>query len=72
MVDRFLIFPQWFQDRLMCSRHAHVPVCNLGRDACTTMTDVTYARALQKSRHLLWCSEGEVPDLGGAEADKQG
>jgi DNA polymerase epsilon subunit 1 len=54
-------------DRMACARHAHVPVASLGRDACTTMIDVAFARSLQHNRHLLWASEGAVPDLGGAE-----
>ena len=26
MIQRFLLFPEWFQDRLDCARYAHVPV----------------------------------------------
>ena len=70
MVQRFLIFPAWFDDRLACARHAHVPISSLGMDALTTMIDVTFARALQHNRHLLWASEGTTPDLGGAEVDQ--
>jgi DNA polymerase epsilon subunit 1 len=70
MIQRFLIFPSWIDDRLACSRHAHVPLCNLGRDVLTTMIDVSFARALQHNRHLLWSSEGVTPDLGGAEVDQ--
>jgi Domain of unknown function (DUF1744) len=36
-----------FEDRLACSRFAQVPLCNLGRDALTTMTDVLFGRTLQ-------------------------
>ena len=63
MVQRFLIFPRWFDDRLACARYAHVPLCNLGSDALTTMIDVTFSRQLTHNRHLLWASEG-APDLG--------
>jgi DNA polymerase epsilon subunit 1 len=70
MVQRFLIFPRWFADRLECARYAHVPLCNLGSDALTTIIDVLFARQLQHNRHLLWASEGPLPDIGGAEADQ--
>lgn len=26
MVQRFLLFPQWFEDRLSCARYAHIPL----------------------------------------------
>ena len=64
MVQRFLIFPRWFDDRLTAARYAHIPLCNLGTDALTTMIDVTFSRQLLHNRHLLWCSEGTGPDLG--------
>jgi DNA polymerase epsilon subunit 1 len=69
IVQRYLIFPRWFADRLHCARYSHVPVCNLGVDAITTMIDVSYARVLQQGRHLLWASETRVPDVGGEVAD---
>jgi len=64
MVQRFLIFPRWFEDRLTAARYAHIPLCNLGTDALTTMIDVTFSRQLLHNRHVLWCSEGTGPDLG--------
>ena len=36
------------------------------------MTDVIFARQLQHNRHLMWASEGAMPDLGGAENDQYG
>jgi DNA polymerase epsilon subunit 1 len=72
MVQRFLIFPRWMDDRLDCARYAHIPICNLGADALTTMIDVIFARILQHNRHLLWASETGMPDLGGAEVDHLG
>ncbi len=82
LVQRFLIFPSWFADRLHSARHALVPVCNLGPDALTTIIDVVYSRQLVHNRHLLWCSEGNnTPDIGdsancvgsaGAELDDLG
>eukprot|EP01038_Epipyxis_sp_PR26KG_P011543 gene11543-15462_t len=69
MIQRFLIFPRWFEDRLVCSRYAQIPVCNLGADSLTTMIDVIYSRHLVHNRHALWASEGSMPDLGGAELE---
>lgn len=69
IVQRYLIFPRWFADRIHCARYSHVPVCNLGVDAITTMIDVSYARVLQQGRHLLWATETRVPDVGGEVAD---
>lgn len=65
MVQRFLLFPRWFDDRLQSARFAQVPVCNLQSDSLTTATDVLFARQLTLSRHLLWASESNrVPDIG--------
>lgn len=50
MVQRFLLFPLWLEDRLQCARHAHIPLCNLGMNAPSTMTDVMFARQLQHNR----------------------
>jgi DNA polymerase epsilon subunit 1 len=70
MIQRFLVLPQWFDDRLRSARYSHVPVSNLGRDADMTMTDVLFARQLMHNRHLLWAAPGTLPDLGGAEQDR--
>jgi DNA polymerase epsilon subunit 1 len=70
MIQRFLIFPRWLKDRVLCARHSHIPLCNLGADSLTTMIDVTFGRQLLHNRHLLWSSEGLHPDLGGAETDE--
>ena len=67
MIQRFLIFPIWFNDRLECSRYAGIPLCNLQSDALTTILDVSFGRQLQQSRHLLWIQEGnKYPDLGSS------
>jgi hypothetical protein len=71
MIQRFLIFPRWFDNRLKSSRHAHIPVCNLGNDALTTIIDVALARQLMHNRHVLWAtSRRNTPDLGGSEKDE--
>jgi DNA polymerase epsilon subunit 1 len=70
MIQRLLIFPRWFSDRMLSARYSLIPICNLGSDALTTMIDVIYARQLIHNRHLLWATEGSnVPDLGGAESE---
>ena len=71
MIQRYLIFPRWFENRLQSARHSHIPVCNLGSDSLTTILDVVFARQLVHNRHLLWASERSAsPDLGGAERDE--
>lgn len=52
MIQRYLIFPRWFSDRLQSARYALVPVCNLGTDALTTILDVVYARQLVHNRYM--------------------
>ena len=52
MIQRYLIFPRWFSDRLQSARYALVPVCNLGTDALTTILDVVYARQLVHNRYV--------------------
>ena len=32
-------------------------------------TDLFYARHLLKNNFVLWCSDNELPDFGGTEAD---
>ena len=71
MIQRFLIFPRWFADRLECSRYAHIPLCNLGPDSLTSIIDISFSRQLVHNRHLLWASNDPFPDIGGAEADLQ-
>jgi hypothetical protein len=67
LIQRYLIYPRWFHDRLVCARYASIPLCNLQTDALTTMLDVTFGRQLQQGRHLLWIQEGsKYPDLGGS------
>jgi len=67
---RYLHFPEWFEDRLGCARYSHIPLGNLGYDVTNSITDMFFARQLQHNRHLLWASEGSLPDIGGAELDQ--
>ena len=70
MIQRMLLFPNWFTDRLNSARYSHIPICNLGSDVLTTVIDVMFARQLIHNRHLLWASEeSNTPDLGGSEKD---
>lgn len=69
MIQRYLLFPRWFADRIKAARYSHLPVCNIGADALTSMIDVLYARTLKENRHLLWASPNNYPDLGGTELD---
>lgn len=71
MIQRFLIFPRWFNDRLQSARFAGIPLCNLGTDAPTAIIDVAFSRQLQHNRHLLWASSDPLPDIGGSESDLQ-
>jgi hypothetical protein len=71
MIQRFMFFPDWYEDRLGCARYAHIPLGNLGNDVTMTMADVLFARQLEYNRHLLWAAEGPLPDLGGSENDLQ-
>lgn len=66
MIQRFLFFPRWFEDRLSAARFAQIPIGNFQADALTTMTDVLYARQLRQYRHVLWASDTNrgVPDIG--------
>lgn len=70
MIQRFLFFPLWYEDRLRSSRFAQVPIGNLGSDAMMSMIDVLYARHLEHNRHVLWAANGPLPDLGGSESDE--
>ena len=71
MIGRYHLFSRWFNERLMCARYAHAPVCNLGNDLITTTIDIIFARQLMSQRHLLWASEKPLPDVAGEELDLQ-
>merc|ERR1712118_569590 len=57
IIQRFIHYPEWFNDRIECARYAHVPIANLGDDATMTMIDVIFGRQLLHNRHLLWTSK---------------
>ena len=70
MLQRFLFFPAWYEDRLKSARFAQVPIGNLGTDAMMSMIDVLFARQLEHNKHILWAANGPLPDLGGSESDE--
>jgi hypothetical protein len=66
MIQRFQLFPLWFQDRLLCARYANIPLCNFmnNQDSVMSMWDVLYARQCIVQRHVLWANEARIPDVG--------
>lgn len=42
---------------------------NIPADASLFGADLFYGRYLLKNNFVLWCSDSELPDLGGSEAD---
>ncbi|XP_053980973.1 DNA polymerase epsilon catalytic subunit 1 [Hylaeus volcanicus] len=50
-------------------RYFHAPIGNIPADPTLFGADLFYARNLQKSNFVLWCSPTEKPDLGGSEND---
>lgn len=67
MTLRFLEIPQAIKEKINFSRYSLVPLCNLSEDAPLTIIDTLYARNLSLSRHVLWYSDTQKPDLGGHE-----
>jgi len=54
-----------YPKRVASARFAQIPVGNLGQDENASVFDVLYARALNKSRAMLWANEmPNQPDLG--------
>eukprot|EP00742_Colponemidia_sp_Colp-10_P004977 GILJ01005318.1.p1 GENE.GILJ01005318.1~~GILJ01005318.1.p1 ORF type:complete len:1434 (+),score=252.77 GILJ01005318.1:629-4303(+) len=70
MAQRFQAVDEWWSGRLMFARYAHVPVCNMEEDHSAFLCDIFYARLLRDSKHVLWLSLSEKPDLGGTEEDE--
>jgi len=51
------------------ARFYHIPSGNMPSDCLLYGAVLFYARALQRSNQLLWCSISARPDLGGRERD---
>nr|XP_019702821.2 DNA polymerase epsilon catalytic subunit A isoform X2 [Elaeis guineensis] len=61
---------QWFSERILLSRYAHVPLGNFELDWLLFTVDVFYSRVLRDQQQVLWISDDGIPDLGGTyEAD---
>ncbi|KAJ3675811.1 hypothetical protein LUZ60_004853 [Juncus effusus] len=56
---------QWFNERVLLSRYAHVPMGNFELDWLLFIADVFYSRALRDQQQVLWISDDGIPDLGG-------
>jgi DNA polymerase epsilon subunit 1 len=65
MVQRFNLFDRWWEDRLRCSRYAHLPIGNMSDDFAVDTADIFFSRRLQHNKYLLWMSNSSKPDLGG-------
>ncbi|XP_022817983.1 DNA polymerase epsilon catalytic subunit A [Spodoptera litura] len=50
-------------------RYFHVPIGNMPADPTLFGADLFYARQLIKHNFVLWCSNRDLPDLGGRETD---
>ena len=59
----------WLADKVSTSHFSHVPVGNIGDDEVITISDIMFARELQQNHHVLWVSQSNRPDLGGAQED---
>jgi hypothetical protein len=68
MIQRYLRFDMWWEERIHGARYAQIPVGSIGEDFACAMADVFFARLLRENKMLLWCSRTFMPDLGGAEA----
>ena len=69
-LQRALLAPDWWQDRVECARYAHIPVGNLKVDHAVHMSDVFFGRLLEVNNHVTWTSPAVLPDLGGAETEE--
>tara|TARA_B110000208_G_C11798052_1_gene440554 strand:+ start:251 stop:6238 length:5988 start_codon:yes stop_codon:yes gene_type:complete len=69
-LQRALLAPDWWSDRVECARYAHIPVGNLKVDNAVHMADVFFARLLEQNNHVTWTSPAVLPDLGGRETEE--
>ncbi|KAK6638721.1 hypothetical protein RUM43_006988 [Polyplax serrata] len=69
MINHFLNANTILNATLEQSRYFHAPIGNVPADATLFGADLFYARHLLKNNFVLWCSDSELPDLGGSETD---
>lgn len=63
-IQRILQLDQFLDARRMLAEFAKVPLGNIERDACVSISDVAFARKLLREDALWWCSPSGSPDLG--------
>ncbi|XP_072950830.1 DNA polymerase epsilon catalytic subunit A-like [Typha angustifolia] len=56
---------KWFNERILLSRYAHVPLGNFELDWLLYTADVFFSRALRDQQQILWISDDGIPDIGG-------
>ncbi|WOK95843.1 DNA polymerase epsilon catalytic subunit A-like [Canna indica] len=56
---------QWFNERILLSRYAHVPLGNFEIDWLLFTADVFFSRALCDQQQVLWITDDGIPDFGG-------
>lgn len=69
LVSSFLEARDWLVDRLNFARYSNVPLGNIESDSVSFLSDLFYARALERNDVVQWYSSTERPDLGGREDD---
>jgi len=68
-VSRLFVHKMEIENLKEQARFYHIPIGNIPNDCLLYGADLFYARALQRSNQLLWCSKSARPDLGGRERD---
>eukprot|EP00667_Euglena_gracilis_P000101 EG_transcript_101 len=69
IIEHFGTLMRGVEECIRMARYSNVPLCNLDNDMAVGVIDVTFGRLLRNNSHLLWCTAGARPDLGGAEGD---
>jgi DNA polymerase epsilon subunit 1 len=67
MMAHFLNVNGWLNERIEIARYADVPVGNFENDYPLFLTDLLFARRLNRNDMILWYSHSNKPDLGGRE-----
>ncbi|XP_047033802.1 DNA polymerase epsilon catalytic subunit 1 [Helicoverpa zea] len=69
IVRHYLALDAVLQLTIEQCRYFHVPLGNMPSDPTVFGADLFYARHLVKHNFVLWCSNRDLPDLGGRETD---
>ncbi|KAH8548277.1 hypothetical protein BGW37DRAFT_507320 [Umbelopsis sp. PMI_123] len=70
MINQYLNLGSWLTEKLLQSRYASIPFCNIENDPYLYLADIAFARRLMKNDMVLWWSPSFKPDLGGREEDE--